>query len=77
MLLPGQVRMARAALGWSLAELARRAEVNPNTISRYETGREVLSGILQKLEAVLRAEGIVFLEDAAEIGVKLPKGKMR
>ena len=77
MLLPGQVRMARAALGWSLADLANRAEVNPNTISRYETGREVMSGVIHKLEAALRAEGLVFFEDGEEIGVKLPQAKLR
>ena len=33
-----QVRMARAALKWSVAELARRAGVTPKTVLRYENG---------------------------------------
>ena len=60
---PVHLRMARAALGWTLKELADRADVNMNTISRYEAGAEILSGTMEKLEDVLRAEGVVFLDE--------------
>jgi len=76
MLLPAQVRMARAGLGWSLLDLAERAQINPNTVSRYERGAEVRSGVLQKIEAVFRAEGIVFFDDGVEAGIKVPQKKL-
>lgn len=77
MLWPAQIRMARAALGWSLAELAKHAHVNPNTISRYETGSEVMSGVLKKLETALLAQGVVFQETADSIAVTVPLAKLR
>jgi transcriptional regulator with XRE-family HTH domain len=57
------LRMARAALGWTLRELAEKAGVNMNTISRYEAGFEILTGTAQKVEDVLRREGVVFIEE--------------
>jgi transcriptional regulator with XRE-family HTH domain len=55
--------MARAALGWTLKDLADRAEVNLNTISRYEAGFEILTGTMQKIEEVLRREGVVLVDE--------------
>jgi transcriptional regulator with XRE-family HTH domain len=66
------LRMARAGLGWTLIDLAERSGVNPNTISRYETGREGMSAKLRKLEAALRAAGVIFGEEDALVGVRLP-----
>ena len=63
---PVHLRMARAALGWTLKELADKAGVNMNTISRYEAGAEILSGTMEKLEQVLRAEGVVFIDEDLE-----------
>src|SRR5258708_38004107 len=68
MIRPLHLRMARAALDWSLKELAERAGVNINTISRYEAGSQVMSGTLSKLEAVLVKEGVVFLDDDGDLG---------
>jgi transcriptional regulator with XRE-family HTH domain len=58
--------MARAALGWTLKDLADRAKVNLNTVSRYEAGFEILSGTMHKIEDVLRAEGVDFIEEDEE-----------
>jgi len=66
--------MARAALGWTLKELAERAGINMNTISRYEAGAEVMSGTLEKIEDVLRLEGVVFIDEDADY---LPAIKIR
>ena len=76
MMRPPHLRMARAGLGWTLKELADRAGVNLNTVSRYEAGREVLTGTVDRIETVLEAQGIVFLyEDAAHgPGIRLPRG---
>ena len=64
--------MARAGLGWTLADLAKKSGVNPNTLSRYESGREMLSGKLRKVEAALRAAGVVFTEEDDVVAVSLP-----
>ena len=63
---PSQLRMARAALKLTVRELEARTGVKKNTISRYEAGREILAGAVQKLETLFRKEGITFLyEDPA------------
>jgi transcriptional regulator with XRE-family HTH domain len=66
------LRMARAGLGWTLKDLAKRSGINPNTISRYEQGQEGMVGKLRKLEAALKAAGVVFGEDGKVIGVQVP-----
>ena len=43
MITPAQIRMARAALGWGVRELAERARLSPNTISRIENGAGALT----------------------------------
>lgn len=75
MMMPLHVRMARAALGWSLQELADKAKVNLNTISRYETGREIKSGTLESIESAFTAAGVVLIYEDANggIGVRLTR----
>jgi DNA-binding XRE family transcriptional regulator len=73
-----QVRMARAALGWTVRELAERAGVHPNTISNFEVGR--YAGELQTLVSIQRAletAGVSFVEENGEgPGVRLRKRKL-
>ena len=69
---PQHLRMARAGLGWTLIDLSKRSGVNPNTISRYECGQEGMVGKLRKLEAALRAGGVVFIEDGKTVTVQVP-----
>jgi transcriptional regulator with XRE-family HTH domain len=64
--------MARAGLGWTLADLSKRADVNPNTLSRYEVGKDVLASTLHKVEHVLRAADVSFIEEQDRMGVSLP-----
>jgi transcriptional regulator with XRE-family HTH domain len=66
------LRMARAGLGWTLIDLSEHSGVNPNTISRYEQGQEGMVGKLRKLEAALRAAGVVFGEDGKTVIVQVP-----
>ena len=72
MISPRHMRMARAGLGWTLSDLAKRAGVNPNTLSRYEAGRDVLSGTLRKVEDTLKSAGVIFIDDEHGIGVRVP-----
>jgi hypothetical protein len=41
-------------------DLSERSGINPNTIFRYEQDQEGMAG---KLEAALRAVGVVFIEE--------------
>jgi DNA-binding XRE family transcriptional regulator len=72
---PAQVRMARAALEWSLAQLAEASGVHRNTISNFETGR--YAGKPESLDAIraaLEAAGIIFIEEnGGGPGVRLRK----
>ncbi|MEO8895700.1 MAG: helix-turn-helix transcriptional regulator [Rhizomicrobium sp.] len=71
--------MARAALNWTVRDLENKSEINKNTISRYESGREVLSGTINKLEKVLESAGITFIyeDETRGSGVLLSKDLSR
>lgn len=72
---PEQVRMARAALGLGVRDLADLAGVSFTTINRFETGKSgVQLSTAQALRAALEARGVQFLESgqvAAGPGVAL------
>lgn len=66
---PEQVRMARAALGLGVRELAEKAGVSFTTINRFETGKSGLQ--LSSAEAIRRAfeaQGVQFLESGQVAG---------
>ncbi len=66
--------MARAALGWGVREVAARAGVSGNTVSRYENGADALGGTLLKIQRVLEQAGIIFIdENGGGPGVTLKK----
>lgn len=72
---PAQVRMARAALGWSLQELADRAGVHRNTVNNFERGHYGLSADnLEKVRRTLEAAGVDFIaENGGGPGVRLAR----
>ncbi len=66
--------MARAALGWGVRELAAKAGVSANTVSRYENGADALGGTLLKIQRVLEQGGIILIdENGGGPGVRLKK----
>ena len=66
--------MARAALGWGVREVAARAGVSGNTVSRYENGADALGETLLKIQRVLEQGGIIFIdENGGGPGVRLRK----
>ena len=75
---PVQLRMARAALGWSLQHLSEQAKVHLNTVRRCELGYEALTGTMQKIEAVFRREGVIFLEETEDAGpgIRVRRGRI-
>ncbi len=69
-----QMKMARAALGWGVRDLAAKAGVAANTVSRYENGRDALSENLLKIQRTFEREGIIFIDEGDEgPGVRLRK----
>ena len=59
-----QIRMARAALKWTIEETSQRADVGVRTIKRIEAVDEISSanvGTILKLKTCLEAAGIEFI----------------
>lgn len=62
MISPAQLRMARAALGLSVRELAEKSGVAESTIHRFETNRGGMqTGTLERLQGALESAGVLFL----------------
>ena len=57
-----QVKMARAALGWGVRELAAQAGIATNTVSRYENGADALGETLLKIQRTFERAGIEFID---------------
>jgi transcriptional regulator with XRE-family HTH domain len=57
---PVQLRMARAAVGWGVRELAERAGVTANTVTRIENGADAKQSTMEKLRHALEEAGIEF-----------------
>ena len=73
-----QVKMARAALGWGVRELAAKAGVAANTVSRFENGSDALGETLRKIRRVFEEAGITFIdENGGGPGVRLKKRNER
>ena len=75
MLTPVQVRMARAALGWGVRDLARKAGLAPNTVSRFENGHGARVETLIHIERAFAEQGIVFLQEdtTGGLGVRVAR----
>ncbi|MDQ2065075.1 helix-turn-helix transcriptional regulator [Xinfangfangia sp. CPCC 101601] len=54
--------MARAALGLGVRDLAKAAEVSPDTIARFERGEELRASTIEAIRKALETHGIQFLE---------------
>lgn len=74
MLSAAQVRMARAALGISVRELAAMSGVADSTILRFEGAKgSILAANLARLQESLETAGVIFIaaDAAAGAGVRL------
>jgi DNA-binding XRE family transcriptional regulator len=70
-----QVRMARAALNWTVRDLAEAAGLHRNTITNIEVGRYAGDPeTISKIRKVLEVAGIEFIdENGGGPGVRLRK----
>ena len=69
---PVQCRMARAALGWGVRELAAAAKVSTDTVARFERGDELKERTIDALQRALEAAGIEFT-NGDQPGVRLTR----
>ena len=67
-----QLRMARAAVGWGVRELAEKAGVTANTVTRIENGADAKQSTMDALQRALEAAGIEFT-NGEQPGVRLTK----
>lgn len=66
--------MARAALGLGVRDLAKLAEVSPDTIARLERGEDLKESTVATIREALEKAGVEFIpENCAGVGVRLRK----
>lgn len=69
-----QTKMARAATGFGVRELAERAGVSPNTVARLERGEDLKDTTLAAIRFALETAGVEFIpENGGGAGVRLKK----
>lgn len=70
---PTQSRMARAALKWSLSDLAAAASIGRATVARFELGESVGERPVQAMQDALSKAGAQFSRRSARVGVTVPE----
>jgi transcriptional regulator with XRE-family HTH domain len=67
--------MARAALGWGVRDLGKRAGIAANTVSRFENGMGTNLTTLRQIQAALEKAGVIFIpaDSVAGPGIRLRK----
>ena len=70
--LPVQCRMARAALGLGVRELAAAAKVSIDTVARFERGDELKERTIDALQRALEVAGAEFT-NGDQPGVRLTR----
>ena len=71
-----QLRMARAAVGWGVRDLAKQAGVTANTVTRIENGADAKQSTMDALQRALEAAGVEFIfENGGGPGVRLKSAR--
>ena len=77
-MLPVQCKMARAALGLSVCELAAKAGVSPDVVFRLEKGEGLHQRTGIAIREALEDAGVVFIdENGGGPGVRLGKAMLK
>ncbi len=66
-----QCKLARAALGLGIRELAGAADVLPDTVERFERGEALPNRTIDVIQCTLEVAGVEFVPDD---GVRLRQG---
>ena len=70
-----QCKMARAALGLGVRDLADMAKVSPDTVARLERGEALRERTVVDIRSALESAGVQFIpENGGGAGVRLRKG---
>lgn len=82
MLTPAQIRAARAMVGWSRDDLAKRSGVSAQALRDFEKadgGSDPRQGTVHKWQRALEAAGVVFVDedDLCGPGVRFKKGWLK
>lgn len=64
--------MARAALGWSLDDLAESSGVSRRTIAKFEAGGSILPDNVEAMRRAMEAAGCRFLMNGPHKGAVVP-----
>lgn len=67
--------MARAALGWSLDDLAAASGVSRRTLARFEAGESASPVRVMALRHALEAKGVLFIDSGRLAGGVIPPPK--
>ena len=69
-----QCKMARVALGWGVRELAEKAQISTQTVSRLERGETLRQATVDTIRSTFEAAGIRFIpENGGGPGVRFSK----
>ena len=66
-----QCKMARAALGLGVCELADLAKVSPGHVARLERGEELRERTVDDIRAALEGRGVEFTNGGGGPGVRM------
>lgn len=64
--------MARAALRWSIDDLAAAAKLGRATLARFELGQPVAAETISKAKSAFERAGVVFIERGVYVGGVVP-----
>lgn len=71
---PIQCKMARAALDWTVKDLAAKAQVGISTVVRFEAGRgKPIVATIAAMERTLQEAGIRFVEKGVCFETDVPE----
>lgn len=70
---PAQSRMARAALQWSLHDLAAASSISRMTCARFELGKSVAVESAEAMRKALADAGADFTRGDGRVGVTVPE----
>ena len=69
-----QCKMARAATGLGVRDLAKLADVSPDTVARLERGEDLKQATVDSIRTALESAGVEFIpENGGGAGVRLKK----
>ena len=73
-----QIKMARAALGWGVRDLAEKAGVTANTVTRIENGGDAKQSTIDAMRSAMEAAGVIFIPaNGDDVGVRLRKAEQK